>query len=99
MGKRRRPIPPRKLWVFAQIPVVGSHVLIPVEAASREEAIRMAEADPLRIGQPLTPRDVAGQPGFTDGQRNFLLFEDQAALFRYLQQHGLIPEQKATHAD
>lgn len=99
MRKRRRPIPLRKLWVFAQVPVAGSHVLIPVEAVSREEALRIAEADPLRIGKSLCPKDVAGQPGFTDGHRDFLLFEDQATLFCFLQEHGIIPDRQATHED
>jgi hypothetical protein len=74
----------KPLWVFAQYPVRKNNVVIPIEAASREEAIHMAEADPRRIGKLLTPQVVAGHQGFTDGERTFVLFEDVEAFQRFL---------------
>ena len=81
---RQRQAGKKPLWVFAQHPVRSNNAVIPIEAASRDEAIRIAEADPRRIGKPLTPKVVAGHEGFTDGQRDFVLFGDVEAFQRFL---------------
>ena len=83
-SNHRRQASRKPLWVFAQHPVRSNNAVIPIEAANRDEAIRIAEADPRRIGKPLTPKVVAGHEGFTDGECDFILFEDVEAFQRFL---------------
>lgn len=93
MAKRRggrRPAEAR-LWVFAEYPVRTDHLLIPVLAASRDEAIRIAATDPKRIGKPLTAKQVAGHPGVTDGERDFIIFDNPEAFARFLREQMIEP--------